>query len=172
MRWNWLFKGLIQLPELPGQTVMLKIRNGFTLIELMIVVAIIGILAAISIPKFAELIRKSEEGATKGSLSSIRSGLRVYYADNEGLYPSDNLACLTLNGKYLSVMPKVYVPGHHPKGVTVQTNDDWGMGAMNTADSGAWLYWNRATPLYPRRQGDVWIGCTHQDLKGGVWSSF
>ena len=151
---------------------MSKTRAAFTLIELMIVVAIVGILAAIAIPKFADLIRKSQEGATKGSLSSLRSSLRVYYADNEGLYPSDNLACLTLNGKYLSAIPQIYVPTRHPKNATVQTNDNWGMGAMNVMDNGVWLYWNWAMPLYPRSKGDVWIGCTHQDLKDGVWSSF
>ena len=54
-------------------------KKGFTLIELMIVVAIIGILAAIAIPKFANLINKSKEGATKGALSTVRSAIQVYY---------------------------------------------------------------------------------------------
>jgi prepilin-type N-terminal cleavage/methylation domain-containing protein len=67
---------------------MFKIKtNAFTLIELMIVVAIIGILASIAIPKFADLIRKLQEATTKGNLGVLRSALSIYYVDNEGFYP-------------------------------------------------------------------------------------
>jgi len=62
----------------------LKAKKGFTLIELMIVVAIIGILAAIAIPQFAQLVAKSQEGATKGNLGTLRSSLSIYYGDLEG----------------------------------------------------------------------------------------
>ena len=48
---------------------MTKNQKGFTLVELMIVVAIIGVLAAVAIPKFADMLEKSREGATKGNLS-------------------------------------------------------------------------------------------------------
>ena len=65
-----------------------KSVKGFTLIELMIVVAIIGILAAIAIPKFADLVTKSKEAAVKGSLGSIRSALSIYYSDTEGIFPA------------------------------------------------------------------------------------
>ena len=89
--------------------------SGFTLIELMIVVAIIGILAAIAIPKFAELIRKSSEGASKGNLGSIRSALSIYYGDLEGLYPSE-MASLTISGKYLATVPNAKAPNYHSDG--------------------------------------------------------
>src|SRR5208283_2153157 len=62
--------------------------SGFTLIELMIVVSIIGILAAIAIPKFADLLRKAREGQLKAQLGTLRSALSIYYSDMEGLYPN------------------------------------------------------------------------------------
>jgi prepilin-type N-terminal cleavage/methylation domain-containing protein len=48
-------------------------QKGFTMIELMIVVAIIGILAAIALPKFADMIEKSREGSTKGNIGALKS---------------------------------------------------------------------------------------------------
>jgi prepilin-type N-terminal cleavage/methylation domain-containing protein len=93
-------------------------RTAFTLIELMIVVTIIGVLAAIAIPQFADLIRKSREGAAKGSLGSVRSALAIYYADNEGQYP-ENPNALTISGKYLSPIPTTYVADCHPPVYTI-----------------------------------------------------
>src|SRR5947199_9410501 len=88
-------------------------KKGFTLIELMIVVAIIGILAAIAIPKFAELIRKSGEGASKGNLGALRSAMSIYYGDLEGQYPATTDA-LTVGGKYLGQIPTAKAPNDDP----------------------------------------------------------
>src|ERR1039457_2416782 len=65
-----------------------KNPQGFTLIELMIVVAIIGILAAIAIPRFSQMLEKSREGQTKGNLNSIHSASTIYYGDQRGVWPT------------------------------------------------------------------------------------
>src|ERR1700733_14325792 len=88
----------------------LKMKHGFTLIELMIVVAIIGILAAIAIPQFANLVAKSQEGRTKANLGTLRSALSIYYGDLEGWYPQDALLSLTTNGRYLQSIPNADFP--------------------------------------------------------------
>ena len=56
--------------------------KGFTLIELMIVVAIIGILAAIAIPKFSATREKAYFAAMKSDVKNLASQQEIYYADN------------------------------------------------------------------------------------------
>ncbi len=144
--------------------------SGFTLIELMIVVAIIGILAAIAIPKFANLIRQSQEGATKGNLSGIRSALSIYYGDNTGVYPTD-LPGLTVNGKYLSVIPNSTIPPYHTAtSLDVNQTGGGGPGAASEASgAGEWLYDSLSTD---GNYGGVWVNCTHTDTHGTTWTTY
>jgi type II secretion system protein G len=59
-----------------------KSQKGFTLIELLIVVAIIGILAAIAIPQFATYRQKAFNSAAQSDLRTIKTNLEGYYTDN------------------------------------------------------------------------------------------
>lgn len=145
---------------------MRSVNRGFTLIELMIVVAIIGILAAIAIPKFADLIRKSNEGASKGNLASIRSALAIYYGDTEGWYPIvDPSGSLTGSAKYLKDMPSAHEPPYHGKAVTVSVYANQLVGG----DAAGWAY---ASDRNQKDWGTLWVNCSHTDTRSVTWSSY
>jgi len=66
---------------------MLRNTKGFTLIELMIVVVIIGILAAIAIPNFISMQDRAKEGSVKANMHTVQLAIEDFAVQNDGTYP-------------------------------------------------------------------------------------
>lgn len=86
-------------------------QRGFTLLELMIVVAIIGILAGILIPNFTHARAQAQTAACEANLREIATAFELYYADNQ-VYPTGSNTKIVANTiasggvNYLNTVPQ------------------------------------------------------------------
>ncbi len=95
-----------------------KNEKGFTLIELMIVVVIIGILAALAIPRFMRATTKSKQSEAKAVLKQIYVLERAYFQENDQYVAAANTAALA------AALPGFQVPSGSPRYTYAVTCND------------------------------------------------
>lgn len=102
----------------------MKNKKGFTLIELIVVIAILGILAAVAIPSYSGFQEKAKVSTNDANLKTIASAIQVYNAE-KGAYPKtagEMTTCVTtyLNGEVPGVQATT-TPAHADTDVFVMT---------------------------------------------------
>ena|SRR5581483_1516455 len=138
-------------------------QAGFTLVELMIVVAIVAILAAIGAVRYQSMVQKTREGTTKGNAASVRIALAIYYGDREGVWPTTLDPAGWQNhllSVYLDKMPEVALTQAGPSSQVSALAS----GAVPTAPGVGWAY--------DSDKGRIYVNSNYNDSNGNSYTTY
>jgi type II secretion system protein G len=125
-------------------------KKGFTLIELLIVVAIIGIIAAIAIPNLLNAIQRGRQKRTMADMRAIGTAVEAFAVDNNN-YPDDGSPVTNITAavepRYIKKLP---------------TEDAWGSAFqyVSSPDSAAQVYTISSAGKNTAFESDLWKGAT------------
>lgn len=117
------------------RTFLRRTNQGFTLIEVMITVAIIGILAAVAYPSYTDYVRKSQIQEAFSNLSTYRAKLEQYYQDNRAFAASSTAT--TCGGAAATTLTAAELGGEIEFFTYTCTPSDSGQGYTITATGSA-----------------------------------
>lgn len=131
--------------------------RAFTLVEILIVVVILGILAAIIVPQFASATEQASRAATLDQLNRVRRAVMIYYYDNASRYPDVENGDGTWGGliaagsQYLRDPPRnLYIDSDNGRLVTLADEPD-------TAYQAAYGW------IFKADTGDIWAAAYDGD---------
>jgi len=114
-----------------------SVKRGFTLIEILIVVVILGILAAIIVPQFTDAAQDANESSARSQLQSVRSQIELHRVQNNGAAPAD-LDELVTDGyiRAVPVWPAGFAATYSAGDLTLQYDGSVDFDGDGTNDSG------------------------------------
>ena len=121
---------------------------GFTLVEIVLVIVLVGILVAIVIPKFSGQSAKAKIATTRANLESIRSAIRMYQSNNDGALPG---GLADFMGDYLPINPEEEITGSISEAAAIDGAGGW---------------------VYDKTTGEVYVNLLGNDASGDAYSGY
>ena len=109
----------------------MRTKSGFTLVELLIVVVVLGILAAIVIPQFSDASTEAKESSLAADLQTMRSQIELYRIQHDGLLPEQSVAGGAIDTALLEIVMTQKVDGYGPYVQKIPTNPFTGGSGVN-----------------------------------------
>lgn len=149
-------------------------RTGFSLLELMLVVVVIGLIAAIAIPRMSRGAAGATDASLTGTLAVVRDGIDRYAAEHNGAYPAAATIAAQLttytdaNGNAQATKDSTFIYGPYVRSIpAVPVGAKKGQSGIAAAD-GAAVGW-----LYTATTGAITANCTTEvDASGKTYLSY